>query len=49
MTKMVHGIVRGNTIEVTEALGVAEGQAVEVQITVVESSQPWGVSVLFVG
>ena len=42
MMKTVHGIVRGNTIEVAEDLGVAEGQAVEVQVTVVESAKQWG-------
>jgi hypothetical protein len=30
MTKTVHGTVRGNTIELDEALGVPEGQQVEV-------------------
>lgn len=35
MTKTVHGIVRGRTIELEEELGVAEGQDVEVQVKVV--------------
>jgi len=42
MTKTVHGIIRGKTIELAEDLGVAEGQQVEVKITVVESGTPWG-------
>jgi hypothetical protein len=42
MTKNVHGIIRGKTIELAEDLGVAEGQAVEVQVTVVGSGANWG-------
>ncbi len=33
MTKTVHGKVHGRTIELDEDLGVAEGQEVEVQVT----------------
>jgi hypothetical protein len=29
MTKTTHGIIRGNTIELVEALGMPEGQQVE--------------------
>ena len=32
MTKVVHGIVHGKTIEVTEDLGMSDGQAVEVLV-----------------
>jgi hypothetical protein len=32
MTKTVHGIVRGKTIELNEDLGVAEGEEVEVEL-----------------
>ncbi|MEX0867446.1 MAG: hypothetical protein WD030_08805 [Pirellulales bacterium] len=42
MTKTVHGIIRGKTIELSEDLGVAEGQAVEVQVSVVDPSKTWG-------
>lgn len=42
MTKTVHGIIRGRTIELNEDLGVAEGQEVEVQVSVVESAKKWG-------
>jgi len=37
MNKLIHGIVRGNTIELTENLGLAEGQVVQV---VVQSINP---------
>jgi hypothetical protein len=32
MTKTVHGIAHGRTIELAEDLGVADGQEVEVQV-----------------
>jgi hypothetical protein len=40
MTKTLYGKVRGRTIELDEDLGVAEGQKVEVQVTLVEPPQP---------
>lgn len=42
MTKTVHGVLRGKTIELKEDLGVAEGQEVEVQVTVVDTPEVWG-------
>ena len=42
MTKTVHGIVRGKTIELDEDLGVAEGQEVEVQVKTVQPARKWG-------
>jgi hypothetical protein len=42
MTKTLHGTVRGRTIELEEDPGVAEGQAVEVQVRVIEAAQKWG-------
>ena len=33
MTKVLHGVVHGKTIEVTEDLGIWEGQAVELIVT----------------
>ena len=33
MTKTIHGKVHGKSIELDEDLGVAEGQAVEVRVT----------------
>ena len=35
MTKTMHGRVHGKTIELDEDLGVAEGQEVEVQVTMI--------------
>ena len=40
MTKTVHGRVHGKTIELDEDLGVAEGQEVEVQVKIVQPSEP---------
>jgi hypothetical protein len=42
MTKTVHGVMHGKTIELDEDLGVAEGQEVEVQVRVVPSTTMWG-------
>jgi hypothetical protein len=44
MSKILHGKVRGRTIELDEDLGVAEGQEVEVQVRVIAkmSGQPRG-------
>lgn len=39
MTKTLHGKVRGKMIELDEDLGVPEGQAVEVQITVLSPAE----------
>lgn len=38
MTKTIHGTVYGKTIELDEDLGVAEGQEVEIQVTLVVKS-----------
>ena len=48
MTKIVHGVVHGKTIELDEEPGVAEGQTVEVQIKVVAPAPPgkWGEGIL---
>jgi len=42
MTKTFHGVIRGKMIEVAEDLGMADGQAVEVRVTVVAREQNWG-------
>lgn len=42
MTKTVHGVVHGRTIEVEEELGVAEGQHVELQVRIVADRAAWG-------
>ena len=38
MTKIVHGIVHGKTIELDQELGVADGQRVDVAIQIVGSA-----------
>jgi hypothetical protein len=35
VTKLIHGTIRGRTIELTEDLGLAEGQEVEVSVRTV--------------
>ena len=40
MTKTMHGKIHGKIIELDEDPGVAEGQEVEVQMTVVEPPKP---------
>ena len=46
MKKSLHGGVHGNTIELDEDLGVAEGQAVEVQVRIVQPARKWGEGIL---
>jgi hypothetical protein len=46
MTRTIHGIVHGRTIELDENLGVCEGQSVEVQVKVPRPTQPWGGGIL---
>jgi hypothetical protein len=40
MTRTLHGKVRGKTIELDEDMGIPDGQAVEVQVTVVPPAAP---------
>lgn len=40
MTKILHGIVRGKTIEVTEDLEMSDGQAVELLLLPANSREP---------
>lgn len=42
MTRTLHGIVHGKTIELDEDLGVAQGQEVEVLVTIIEPKKKWG-------
>ena len=42
MTRTVHGVVRGRTIEITQDLGVADGEQVEVVVTVIPRKDQWG-------
>ena len=42
MLKTIHGIIHGNTIELNENPGIAEGQMVELTIKAVPPRAPWG-------
>jgi hypothetical protein len=46
MTKLLRGVVHGRTIELDEDLGVAEGQEVELQVTIVQPPRKWGEGIL---
>jgi hypothetical protein len=46
MTKTTHGRVRGNTIELSDDLGMAEGQEVEVQVKAIQPNKKWGEGIL---
>jgi hypothetical protein len=46
MTKTIHGKIHGKTIELDEDPGVAVGQVVEVQVTVVQPARKWGEGIL---
>ena len=46
MTKKIHGIIHGKTIQLDEDLGVAEGQEVEVRLTIVQPPRKWGEGIL---
>jgi hypothetical protein len=46
MTKFTHGTVRGKTIELAEDLGLAEGQEVEVRVSVRPQARKWGDGIL---
>ena len=42
MTKVIQGRVHGRTIELTEDLGLADGQEVDVQLTIRSPAKKWG-------
>jgi hypothetical protein len=46
MKKSIHGKIHGRTIELTEDLGLAEGQEVEVQVRILPVPKKWGEGVL---
>lgn len=46
MSKIIHGKIHGKTIQLSEDLGLAEGQEVEIRITVAQPSRKWGEGVL---
>ncbi len=46
MTKVLQGIVRGRTIELTEDSGLAEGQSVEVRVRTIATGAAAGAGLL---
>ena len=42
MTRTLLGVIHGRTVELSEDLGVADGQQVEITIKTVASPKPWG-------
>ncbi len=42
MTKVIHGIINGRTIELSEDLGLPPGEEVEVQVKTLPTTQNWG-------
>jgi hypothetical protein len=42
MSIVTHGVVHGQAIQLSEPLGVPDGQEVEVVVRVVETGRPWG-------
>lgn len=42
MTKTFHGTVHGQTIQIEEDLGIADGQEVEVVVRPTKSTSTWG-------
>ena len=42
MTKVLHGKINGRTIELSEDLGLAPGEEVEVQVRTMPKTQNWG-------
>ena len=42
MTKIVHGTIHGRNIEISEDLGLSEGQEVEVQVRALPASHKAG-------
>ncbi len=46
MNKTIHGKVHGRMIEIDQDLGVADGQEVEIQVTLVQPPRKWGEGIL---
>jgi hypothetical protein len=45
MSKIMHGIVHGKTIELDQEVGIPDGQKVEIAIEIIPTSagnEPWG-------
>jgi hypothetical protein len=46
MTRTIHGVIHGRTIELTDDPGIADGQQVEITIKTVPPPRPWGEGIL---
>jgi hypothetical protein len=46
MTKTINGKIHGKAIELDEDLGGADGQEVQVQVTIVPPARKWGEGIL---
>ena len=46
MSVVIHGVVHGNTIELKEALGMPDGQEIEIQVRVLAKTSTPGEGVL---
>ena len=42
MNKIIQGVVHGNTIELSENPGLADGQSVQVVVKALEPTRSWG-------
>jgi hypothetical protein len=42
MTRTVHGVIHGRTIELAEELGIHEGEQVEIAVKTVAPVKQWG-------
>lgn len=42
MSKILHGVVHGRTIELTDDPGIADGQSVKVIVRPAKADKPWG-------
>jgi hypothetical protein len=42
MTRTFRGVIHGRTVELTEDLGVLDGQQIEITLWTVTSPRPWG-------
>ena len=46
MTKVIHGKINGRTIELSEDLGLAPGEEVEVQVKSLQAPRNWGEGIM---
>ncbi len=45
-SKLARGVIHGQTIELSEDLGLTEGQEVEVRVRVINTGTTWGEGIL---